>query len=706
MAAGSSGGRPLKERPSPVLVTFIALAAVAPALSTEAESEEAADTHFVERLVTADAPGCVRVRLDLPEGAAMLPAGARPLYPGELHVHAPDGSLVEPTAVRFSPSGNVTARVSGIEELADGWHIVLDLGPFPVRHRRLHLELEGSFVASGAELEAGGDLVGWTPLDTSDLFRLGSSDVVSRLAIDYAPSSSRFLRLRWPASAGLPRLEAAHVETSPQGEPPAIESARGGPKVPVAWLLPAAPGQDLALGTVELPASGLRLAWLVLDRPNGSGTSFSLWDSVYPPGRRLASFAGTSVAGGFGITSDTEGSRAVLHPEPDQDPALTAWLLESVVEPDEVGIAFAASRAVDERLTLIWRRTPTTPSLPQSVRVGFRPAWIVFEAPAAGTYMVADGMSRTSRGVLDEPMPEALAAAHPCKEVESAATLKPAPTSRQPREPAGPAPERATRWKLIAPLARPGELVRVHLDDSSLDAVDSPSSLRVAAAGRLLPSLLRRSASPTPRLPDIAGQREDAARDGWRVRLDGRTGDVEGFELIFHEVDPASAEIELSELVESRPGIPMKRRKIAAASAPAVRGPLFRLALQPRAFSSRLLELIVDRREGPDAAPSATTARDWSLLEWTRAPEIVFVWPVGGGAELVAGFDAEPHPFPSFEADLARERAEPTSAVVVGEMSTPPTILPFDPRWLFAVSLAIAAVILLFVLRHALARSE
>ncbi len=221
--------------------------------------EGAAYQHALEvfrytRAVTPERAGWVRVALD----AHALGHG----LPGDgWWVFGPDGEAV-PHAVLRPRSGEVPARTLTVEEGAEGWGIVFDLGPTPLRHRRLEVLPAEPVAARGCRLEGSRDGRSWEYLAEGDLFRLGERQDLVRSFLEYPATEVRYLRLTWPRDAGFPEFQRAFVEVL--DEPPE------GPVTAELAVTRVDSSEGRASYRLELPAPGIRPERLEL-RGEGSG---------------------------------------------------------------------------------------------------------------------------------------------------------------------------------------------------------------------------------------------------------------------------------------------------------------------------------------------------------------------------------------------------------------------------------------------------
>lgn len=130
-----------------------------------------------------------------------------------------------PHLVMTPQSGDIPVAATTVDESPDGWSIVFDLGPVPLVHDGITLELTGR-AAVRCALDAGDDRRTWTPLAQGGVFRLGDGASLAKGTIEYPLSRARFVRVRWPRAAGLPELSKATVRAR-EWTPPAGAALAG-----------------------------------------------------------------------------------------------------------------------------------------------------------------------------------------------------------------------------------------------------------------------------------------------------------------------------------------------------------------------------------------------------------------------------------------------------------------------------------------------
>jgi hypothetical protein len=356
-----------------------------------------------------------------------------------VEVRGPAGEEVASRLVSLAAAERHSARVSRVEAVDGGWELTVDAGPAPPLHQGLRLPLSEAGAASLA-LEASADGATWRPLAAATLFRLGGDAALQHGTVEYPATDARWLRLRWPADAGFPRLSNVELEVvagrdHQLGVDPAGCTAAG-PRHTRCVLPPAGrPVRALELTLEEGRAAGWRLRraaagnWQLL----GEGT----WTTAAEvPARRIA------------VTSGA-------------DAPLLLDLWGETAAPRVEGLALIAE-----------------------------PLAVELEAGAAGTYRLLPAVDR--------------AAAPPQRPAaREAQWLQPSPFSAPAAEPTAttagaalPDAPFARSWPVEAD-ASPGEAVRLDLPDEVLaTAKRGLEDLRLGADGRQVPFLLGTAEAP------------------------------------------------------------------------------------------------------------------------------------------------------------------------------------------------------------------
>jgi hypothetical protein len=192
--------------------------------------------------------GWVRVPLD-----GRIIAQAQP--GGHWNLMAPDGRAVHFNVLSVH-SGFLEARTVTLDENPEGWQIVFDLGPTPVRHHRLDIDLVRPASAAGCRVEGSHDLESWHSLGEGTLFRLGAGEMLHGSGLEYRETDLRFLRLWWPKAAGFPEFRTVGVQSLP--EPP------GDPLTVAVELRREASSGGASRYRLHLPGPGMNIRRLVL----------------------------------------------------------------------------------------------------------------------------------------------------------------------------------------------------------------------------------------------------------------------------------------------------------------------------------------------------------------------------------------------------------------------------------------------------------
>lgn len=145
-------------------------------------------------------PGWVRVALEESTLAEAM-RGAR--------VEGPDGAVLPLRRLAASEAApRLSVTLVGVERRSEGdFELLFDLGERPPEHERLLLGFVRLTVALGCRLAASDDGASFRPIATGDLYRLGESAGLARGEFAYPATRARYLRLSWPASAGPPELQ-------------------------------------------------------------------------------------------------------------------------------------------------------------------------------------------------------------------------------------------------------------------------------------------------------------------------------------------------------------------------------------------------------------------------------------------------------------------------------------------------------------------
>lgn len=612
------------------------------------------------REVEVPAAGWVRVPLDL--------AALQHLAPGasDLHVFAPGGGEVPVGVAPSVPrSERSPVQVQEVKKDGKGWVILLDTGAGTAPHERLVFDVTRMTVAPSVVLESSPDGTAWRPLAAGDLFRIGSADGLERTSLSYPATRDRYLRLHWPGEAGLPRVSAVEVETvtgpSVTVEVQDAECETSRPDVAVCVLTLPATGQLLRRLTLEIEGDG-RVGYRLREPRDArwSPLAEGVWQREGERTRHLLTGVREPLAGGF--------LRLELYGSGETPPRLAAW---------------GADLAVQTAL---------------------------FRAEEPGRYTLAYG-GAAAAGRPASPPPG----------VETA-WLEAGPEREHPLPPL-PAPATApgvalgdrgfsSSFRVIAPSAKPGDLVRLELPDVVYGAARRDlGDLRLAAGERQIPFF--RWSPPDPVLAvEEAGLRPDA------VSREGSESQVElhlphrGLPLT--ELDLSVPPAPLRRVVGVRylePARSLREKAGGTTEPPPVARETWECRPEPPLPCQERLLL-------PGPAPALLAARfhdgdnppltGLGAEVWRRSDVLLFVWPevdADTPVRLLAG--VEGLSAPSYD-------LETLGPVLLGR-PWQPAELDLEgraadggaewSRWVMPTTLAIAGIFLVLLLRRILAES-
>lgn len=643
----------------------LALSAAAALLAVSSALPAAAVEGFLyTREVQVPTSGWVRVPLDLPAVQHLAPGGA------DLHVFAPGGTEV---ALRVAPAAQQSERrevtVVKVEKGEGGWTLLLDVGTQPAPHERLFFALAEMTTAPSVRLDGSLEGKTWHTLATGDMFRIGERAGLQQISLSYPSTEDRYLRLAWPQAAGFPRVEAVEVEMV---SGPSLAFATRGAECQ-------AEGPIATACALALPAPGQVVRRLTLD--------------VEGPG-----------AVGFRLYAPQGGTWQLLHEGTWQRTvSRTEHFVEGAPEPLAGSILrlelFGAGKAAP-RLT--------------GWGVDLAAQTVVFRAEEPGRYVLAYGGAVRRNHRADEPpagADTAWLAAGPEKEQASAPSAEGLSGAGGRGAPLGKA-RFDSSWTVIAPSAKPGDLVRLELPDVIyVNARPDLGDVRLAMGLEQIPFFRW-----TPPEPALAG-----GERGLRPAPVHRAGESEV------EVTLPAAGLPLTELVLTTPGGPLRRpvgarylepiRRSRLPDDPRERQPVARTlwecdpdpplpcreALPLPGTAPKILSVRLDDGDNPPLA-----GLDAEL--WRRRDVLLFVWPQAASAgnpepvRLLAGAERLTAPAYDFAtlgeallarpwqpADLDLEGAAPAGG---GKAWT---------RWAMPIALTLAGVFLLLLLRRILA---
>ncbi len=625
---------------APVLLVLLAGAAHA-----------AVEGYHYTREVQVPAAGWVRVPLDLAAIQHLAPGGA------DLHVVSPTGGELP---VRIEAAATRTERrpvkSSPVERDDTGWSLLLDLGTDAIPHERLFLQTVRPRLAAPDHVESSPDGSNWHPLAPGEPFRAEAGE--DWTSISYPVTRDRWLRLHWPREAGAPKIEAAEVE-SVTG--PALSIATRS-----ADCDPGPPGAVFC--TLPLPAAGQVVRRLVvevegkgnvgyrLDAPR-EGRWRSLAEGVWQrDGRRTRHV----------LTGGTEALpgdllRLELYAAAGTAPRLASYGIELTVQT----AAFHAEEA--GRYTLAYGGSPR--------RVATSPA----VAPGEGTGWLEAGPES------EHPLPTLPASTAAPSVRLGTGRLK-------------------TSWRVTAPSARPGSLVRLELPEAAYAFSRADlGNLRLVAGDRQVPFYLWSPATPALALWE----------GGVRPTEDTRAKE-------------STLEVRLS-----RPGLPLTELDLMAPARPLRRSvtmsymePVARLPQRGEETKAVVLREIWEcmpqsplpcrlRTPLPGRAPSVLALRfrdgdnpplaDLDAAIWRRRHVLLFVWPEAAPVRLLAGPDSLKAPSYDLQAVGDALLGRPWQPAEIGSGgNTAPGGQPWWNRWLRPMMLGVAALCLILLLRRIL----
>ncbi len=605
------------------------------------------------RDVAVPAAGWVRVPLDLAAVRHMAAGGA------DLHVFARTGGEVR---VRIEPAPpRATSRPAAAFRLTPaaggaveaGWFLVVDTGAAPAPHQRLLLTPARSPLGVPDRTESSRDGIAWQPLAPAV-----PQPAAGKISVGYPVTPDRYLRLHWPRRPEAPRVSAVEVE-SVTGASLSIGSSR-------ATCQPGPAGALLcALG---LPAGGLTPRQLALEVEEKGTVGYR----IYAP--RDARWAPRAE----GVWQPATGrTRQVipLAPEPVAGTILRLELQGAVLRPRLSG----------------WALDLEAPT-------------VVFLADEAGPYTLAYG------GARRDPRSSAPPAAGPIAWVDAGPErerdLPPLPASAT--APSVRLRERlAGSWRIAAPSARPGMLVRLELPALVYGAARADlGNLRLLAGDRQIPFQ-----HWSPQDPALAASERDLHFQG----SGGRRSTESAVEL--HLPEPG---LPLSQIELSAPAAPLRRptalrylepastpaREVRRRGRPVIVHDTWECRPQPPLPCRGLLPLPgrspsvveVSFHDG-DNPPLAGLGADL----WRRRDVLLFVWPdTEDAVRLVAGPETLGEPSYDLQAFGDTLLSYPWQPAELGQGKAPVRAHFWWGRWMRPMILLAAVAGLLVLLRRIL----
>lgn len=550
------------------------------------------DAFRFTRAVRIEQGGWARVALD-------VHAAGHGAADGGWRVFDPDGEAISHAILR-PRGGAVSARTLGIEQSAEGWSVVFDLGPTPLRHRKFEVSPVEPVAALGCRLEGSRDGTSWEHLAEGDLFRLGAGDDMVRSALEYGATDARYLRLTWPRDAGLPEFQRATVETS--------EEAPGGLVTAEVAVRPMDSSESRTSYRLELPAPGIRPQRLELRGEAPGAVGYRLF-RVERQRRELLKEGTLDFAEGVSL---------------DLENALIQWPV--------LYLDLYTARGETARL--------------EGVEVALPPLWLLFAAPEVGTYTLAYGPEGKAPPAPDPVAPESVT--EPVVEA-SLGFVEISPPPALPERVTAPSREIEgsvlSSWLVVSDGATPGELVRLELPEAVYLETDGDlRGLRLVADGKYLPfvhwphpepgkAFEARGLTPEPS--------PRAATSQVSVDLAVAPSALTQIELLSPE-GPFTRRVTVQYTRNNRPGVEVRPvqavRDWRCAEAPLLPCRLDPNLLPERA-SSRMRVLFEDGQNTPLASVD--------VLAWRRRDVFLFVRPDAEDVRLVQLYD-EVRP-PTFE---------------------------------------------------------
>jgi hypothetical protein len=629
-------------------------------LTADAAAAAMANNEF-RRPVDVPRPGWVRVPLDLP---ALRHLG------GGLRLIGPTGEQVP---LRLTSYVGETERrpvqVSEVRETPVGWTLRLDLGAGSPPHERLFLSFSRLTAAPAVTVEASSDEQTWEPLATADLFRLGLREGLERTSLTYLPTQARYLRLNWPRSAGFPKLDNVEAETVPGR---ALVVASGGATCRVVAAT------QRAICRLPLPAVGQTLRQLRVDVDASGDVGYRIEQPRLATWQPLAAGVWRNPAG-------TSRHTVTMPAEP-----LSADLLRLELD----GGSGPPPRLAGYGLEIISQT-------------------VVFRAEVGGRYTLSYG------GIVAPPPPTTNDAANTSLSDTTTANATWATLGPEQVSPIAPLPASAvapgatlagthfrTSWSIAAGAARPGDLVRFDLpDEVYADARGDLADLRLAVVDRQIPYV-----HWTPEEPTLVLERPDLSPMAEKGRHYSRL-----------ELTLPALGLPLTEVLLTSPPTPLVRPIGIRFPAPGPAG------LAPRAErivghetwecvpQSPLPCRVNVPLAGPASRQIALRFADGDnpplphldVSVWRRADALFFVWPDSGPVHLLAGADSLSPPV--YDLAALADTLPGQAAVKVSLASGADTgtgVSPVWAPWVLPATLALAAAILLLLLRRILGPAQ
>jgi hypothetical protein len=646
-------------RGSPASPCRVPLFALSLLLAAGAATAQVESFHFT-REVTVPSPGWVRVPLDLAAVQHLAPGAA------DLHVFSPAG---EEVALRIEPAATRSERLPVAAPKPapsgdGGWELVLDLGAEPVPHERLFLAGARPPLSPPDGVDSSPDGAAWQPLAAGEPLPSDGEKDSEWLALSYPMTGDRYLRLHWPRGGKAPEIAAAEVETITGPTQSVltrqVECAAAAPGAAACTLTLPAAGQVMRRLTLEVAGPGS--IGYRLDAPREGRWNLQAQGVWQRSGGRASHLV-------VGRPEPIAGTllRLELYGPSQAPPRLLSWGVELTVQT----VLFRAGQA--GRYTLAYGGSPRTDTRRVEPPAGGEAAW------------------REAGAEIEHPPPS----------LPSAAT---APIVRLGTR------TLAASWRVVAPTARPGLLVRLELPDAVYGAARADlGNLRLAAGERQIPFFLWSPAAPA--LAVHASSLRPAASDR-RPRESVAEIRLPGPGLPLTEVDlrvPAALLRRAVGVGYEAPASPPWRENGRRKSRPVLVRETWECRPQPPLPC-------VERLALPGRAPQALAIRfadgdnpplaHLDAAVWRRRDVLLFVWPeTEEPVRLVAGPETLQPPAYDLAALGESLLGRPWQPAELSPGGGPPQAEPTWNRWVMPLTLAIAGACLVLLLRRILAQA-
>jgi hypothetical protein len=659
-------------RPAAILLGLLAAGLLA--TDTAVTAHAAVEGYHYTREVTVTEAGWVRVPLDLAAIQHLAPGGA------DLHVLSPSGGEVpvriETTAARTERRPVMSFKTERSDAAGAGSWLLLDLGAGTIPHERLFLRTARPSLAPPDQIESSPDGATWKPLTPGEPFRAEAGE--SWISISYPVTGDRWLRLHWPREAGVQQIEAAEVE-SVTGPTLAIATRNAdcdpGPPGAIFCNLPLpAAGQVVRRLTLEEQEKGI--VGYRLDAPR-EGRWQSVTEGVWQPAQPAGGRVRHVLTGGAEALAGSQ-LRLELYGAPGSAPRLMSYGIELTVQT------------------------------------------VLFEAGEVGQYTLAYGGPPRREGTAPVPgVPAGVGEEAPWLEAgpETEHPLPPLPaTAAAPSVRLGSGGLKAS-WRVVAPAARPGSLVRLELPDSIYAAARADlGNLRLVIGDRQIPFYRWSPAAPALAL--------------WQGSV-RPTGDMRAKESTL-EVRLVRSGLPLTELDVMAAAQPLRRSVVLRYMEPAAHLAR-RSAEEPKAAPSPSLRATWEcmpqapipcrlRLPLPGRAPSVLSLKfhdgdnpplpDLDTAVWRRRDVLMFVWPQAAlkgappqSVRLLAGADSLTAPSYDLQALGDALTSRPWQPAEISAGGAQAGGQPWWSRWLRPLMLGLATLWLILLLRRILMES-